>query len=54
MIYSLFDSTGNLIDAFTEREAAFAALKRIVHGDPDAHQAIVIAQDADGNIVETG
>jgi hypothetical protein len=52
MTYSIFDSTGNLVDAFEERESALAALSAIVQREPEsAGDVFLVAQDADGNFV---
>ena len=36
MTYSIFDSTGNLVDAFNDQDAAVAALTALVAAEPDA------------------
>ena len=52
MTYSIFDSTGNLVDAFDERSAALDRLAAIAQAEPDAADEVyLVAQDADGNIV---
>lgn len=52
MTYSIFDSTGNLVDAFDERPAALDRLAAIAQAEPDAADEVyLVAQDADGNIV---
>lgn len=52
MTYSIFDSTGNLVDAFDEREPAIAALAAIVQAEPEsADDVFLVAQDADGSFV---
>ena len=52
MTYSIFDATGNLVEAFTERGAALDCLAGIVQADPDvADEVYVVAQDDVGNIV---
>ena len=52
MTYSIFDSTGNLVDAFDERAAAVAALAAIVQAEPEsAGDVFLVAQDADGRFV---
>lgn len=53
MNYSLFSSTGNLIDSFTDEAEALAALQRIVEAEPDAAEdvALFVADDA-GAIVD--
>ena len=50
MNYSLFSSTGNLIDSFTDETEARAALQRIVEAEPDAAEdvALFVADDAGG------
>ncbi len=50
MIYSIFDSTGNLIDAFSDRAAALDCLAGVPQGEPEsAADVFLIAQDNDGN-----
>jgi hypothetical protein len=52
MTYSIFDSTGNLVDAFEERDAAIAALRAIVKAEPAAaDEVFIVAQDDEGNMV---
>lgn len=52
MTYSIFDSTGNLVDAFDERSAALDRLAAIAQAEPDAADELyLVAQDADGNIL---
>jgi hypothetical protein len=52
MTYSIFDRTGNLIDAFTDRAAALDCLAGIAQAQPQsAADAFLIAQDDDGNTV---
>lgn len=52
MTYSIFDSSGNLVDAFNERAAALDCLAGIAQAEPDAADDVyLVAQDADGNIV---
>ena len=52
MTYSIFDSTGNLVDAFEARDAAIAALRAIVQAEPDAaDEVFMVAQDDEGNMV---
>jgi hypothetical protein len=48
MTYSIFDSTGNLVDAFTERAAALDCLAGIAQA---ADEIYLVAQDETGNIV---
>ena len=48
MVYSIFDSTGNLIDAFSDRAAALDCLA--ARGEPEAAaQVFLIEQVNDGN-----
>jgi hypothetical protein len=52
MTYSIFDSNGNLMDAFDDRDAAVAALGAIVKADPQAADAVfLVAQDEAGHFV---
>jgi len=52
MTYSIFDSSGNLIDAFTDRAAALDCLAGIAQAEPAAaSEVFLIAQDADGTTV---
>jgi hypothetical protein len=52
MTYSIFDSTGNLIDAFAERAAAIERLAGIARAEPEsASEVFLVAQDDDGNVV---
>jgi hypothetical protein len=53
MNYSLFSSTGNLIDWFDDESEARAALQRIVAAEPAAADdvALFIADD-EGRVVE--
>jgi hypothetical protein len=52
MTYSIFDSTGNLIDAFDDRDAAVAALTAIVRAEPGAADDVfLVAQDDQGEFV---
>jgi len=52
MTYSIFDSTGNLIDAFSDRAAALDCLAGIAQAEPEsADEVFLIAQDGDGNTV---
>ena len=52
MTYSIFDSTGNLVDAFTERGAAFDCLAGIAQAEPEsADEVYLVAQDEAGNLV---
>jgi hypothetical protein len=53
MDYSLFSSTGNLIDSFANEADARAALQRIVEAEPTAAEAVALfVSDDDGNIVD--
>ena len=48
MTFSIFDGTGNLIDAFTDRAAALHCLAGIGQAEPEAAgEVFLIAQDAD-------
>jgi len=50
--YSIFDTTGNLIDAFTDRAAALDCLAGLAQAEPEsAGEVFLIAQDDDGNTV---
>jgi hypothetical protein len=52
MTYSIFDGTGNLVDAFTDRAAALDCLAGIAQAEPGAaSEAFLVTQDADGNTV---
>jgi hypothetical protein len=52
MTYSIFDSTGNLVDAFDDQGAAVAALTGIATAEPDAaDDAFLVAQDDEGRMV---
>lgn len=52
MTYSIFDSTGNLIDALTVRAAALDCLAGIAQAElKSASEVFLIAQDKDGNTV---
>ena len=54
MTYSIFTSTGNLVDAFDDRDAAVAALTDIVRAEPEsADEVFLVAQDDDGHVGET-
>lgn len=53
MDYSLFSSTGNLIDSFDDEAEARAALQRIVAGEPEAAEDVALfISDDEGNVVE--
>jgi len=50
--YSIFDTTGNLIDAFTDRAAALDCLAGLAQAEPEsAGEVFLIAQDDDGDTV---
>jgi hypothetical protein len=52
MTYSIFDSTGNLVDAYDDHDAAVAALTAIVAAEPDAADDVfLVAQDDEGHMV---
>lgn len=52
MTYSIFDGSGNLLDAFTDRAAALDCLAGIAQAEPEAAADVfLIAQDDDGNTV---
>jgi hypothetical protein len=52
MTYSIFDGTGNLIDAFTDRAAALDCLAGIAQAEPAAAAEIfLIAQNDEGDTV---
>jgi len=52
MTYSIFDSTGNLVDAFDDRDAALAALTAIVAAEPGAADDVfLVTQDDEGRMV---
>jgi hypothetical protein len=54
MTYSIFDSTGNLVDAFDDRDAAVAVLTDIVRAEPEsADEVFLVAQDDEGHAGET-
>ena len=54
MRYAIFVGTGNLIDAFDDRDAAVAALTDIVRAEPEsASEVFVVAQDDEGHMGET-
>ncbi len=53
MDYSLFSSTGNLIDSFTNETDARAALQRIVEAEPTAAEDVTLfVSDDEGNVVD--
>lgn len=50
MTYSIFDSTGNLVDAFNDRAAALGFLADITQAEPEfASEVFLIARDDDDN-----
>lgn len=52
MTYSIFDSSGNLIDAFTDRAAAFDCLAGIARAEPAAAADVfLVAQNDAGEAV---
>jgi hypothetical protein len=54
MTYSIFDCTGNLVDAFDDHEPAIAALAAIATAEPAAGAAadvFLVAQDDQGQMV---
>lgn len=52
MTYSIFDTTGNLVDAFSDRASALDCLAGIAQAEPEsAHEVFLLAQDDDGNTV---
>jgi hypothetical protein len=52
MNYSLFASTGNLIDSFDDEVEARAALQRIVELEPESAEEIaLLISDDDGTVV---
>jgi hypothetical protein len=53
MNYSLFASTGNLIDSFDDEVEARAALQRIVELEPEsADETALFVSDDEGTVVE--
>jgi hypothetical protein len=53
MTYSIFDSTGNLIDAFDDHAAALNCLAGIAQAEPpSASQVFLIAQGEDGVVLD--
>jgi hypothetical protein len=52
MTYSIFTSTGNLVDAFADRAAGLALLGEIVRSEPEAADDVfLVAQDDERNFV---
>lgn len=53
MDYSLFSSSGNLIDSFNNEAQARAALQRIVAAEPEtADDLALFISDDEGRVVE--
>ena len=53
MNYSLFSSTGNLIDSFDDEAEARTALKRIVAAEPEAADDVALfISDDEGRVVD--
>ena len=53
MDYSLFSSTGNLIDSFTDEAQAREALQAIVAAEPEAAEDVALfIADNEGRVVE--
>jgi hypothetical protein len=53
MNYSLFASTGNMIDSFDDEAEARAALQRIVELEPESADEIALfISDEEGTVVE--
>jgi hypothetical protein len=54
MTFPIFDTTGNLVDAFDDRDAAGAALPDIVRAEPEAaDEVFLVAQGDEGHLGET-
>lgn len=52
MTYSIFDTIGNLIDAFSDPAAVLDCLAGIAQAEPEsADEVFLTAQDGDGNTV---
>ena len=52
MTYSIFDSTGNLVEAFIERGPALDYLAGIAQAEPAAADEVyLLAQDDTGNFI---
>lgn len=52
MTYSIFDSSGNLVDAFKDRGAALDCLAGIAQAEPEsAGDVFLVTQDDEGTIV---
>lgn len=52
MTFSIFDSSGNLVDAFADRDDALARLAGIVAAEPAAADDVfLVTQDETGAIV---
>lgn len=54
MNYSLFASTGNMIDSFDDETEARAALQRIVELEPESADEIALFISDDGGAVVEG
>jgi len=51
--YSLFSSSGNLIDSFTDEASARAALQRLVESEPEAADDLALfVSDDHGAVLE--
>jgi hypothetical protein len=52
MTYSIFDSTGNLVDTFNDRAAALDCLAGIAQAEPESESEVfLVSQDDDGNTI---
>jgi hypothetical protein len=52
MTYLIFDGSGNLLDAFTDRTAAFDCLAGMAGAEPEStSEVFLIAQDDNGDTV---
>jgi hypothetical protein len=52
MTYSIFDETGNLIDAFDDRAVAFDRLERIGRAAPEvASDVFLVVESKDGELI---
>jgi hypothetical protein len=54
MDYSLFSSSGNLIDSFDNDEEARAALQRIVEAEPEAADDVALFVSDDSGAIVAG
>lgn len=53
MTYSIFDPTGNLVDAFNDRAAALDCLTGMVHAEPESTRGFfLVVQDDNGALHE--